>query len=181
MCLVLSLRGEGQRKKERRGKRERKRHGFLEQGKQLFISRCLFVCCPSTADNSISLLLLLFYLILSIYHPIESPVPDKKNKRWKKNKNENKKNKNKKNKKPVYRYVGNVFSRSRCIHHRFPSTVSRFPFPVSGPLFKKRKGKNLRFSSLAHFSSFLLYLHLYCESLTYLPLRYLLSCSSVDS
>lgn len=54
------------------------------------------------------------------------------------------------------------------MHHRFPSTVVRFPFPVSGPLFLKRE-KNLRFSSLTHFSSsFLLHLHLYCKSLTYL-------------
>lgn len=52
----------------------------------------------------VSLLLLLFYLILSIYHPIESPVSDKNKKKMNMNKNENNKNKN--NKKPVCtRYV----------------------------------------------------------------------------
>lgn len=96
MCLVLSLRGEGQRKKGREGKRQ----CFLEQSKQLFISRCLFVVMNMfVRGHSISLLLLLFYLILSIYHPIESPVPDKNKK-----KNENKKKKNEdenNNRKPV--------------------------------------------------------------------------------
>lgn len=56
------------------------------------------------------------------------------------------------------------------MHHRFPFSVTHFPSPV---LFSRKEGKNLRFSSLAHFSSFLLHLQLYCESLTYFLNTYL--------
>lgn len=71
-------------------------------------------------------LLLLFYLILSIYHPIESPVPDKNKK--KNNKMENKNNKNKKQQKTCIYLC--TFSTGRPVYAP-PFPVSRFPLPVS--------------------------------------------------
>lgn len=84
----------------------------------------LFVCLLSVnRGHSISLLLLLFYLILSIYHPIESPVPDKNKKKNKKKNEKNKKNKNHNNKKPACIVCTTV--------SRFPFSVTRYPLPVS--------------------------------------------------
>lgn len=62
--------------RERVGKREETAWFFRTE--QTVVYFPLFVCLLSVnRGHSISLLLfLLFYLVLSIYHPIESPVSD---------------------------------------------------------------------------------------------------------
>lgn len=50
------------------------------------------------------------------------------------------------------------------MHHRFPFPVPHFPFPV---LFSRKEERIYGSPHLLTFSSFLLHLHLYCESLTY--------------
>lgn len=76
----------------------------------------------------VSLLLLLFYLILSIYHPIESPVPD--NQQQQVQVQEEEEEQEPQQQKTCIMYVCNIFSRVRCMHHRFPFPVPHLPFPV---------------------------------------------------
>lgn len=59
-----------------------------------------------------------------MYHPIESPVPDKNKKKMNMNKNENNKNKN--NRKPVSCMYLTFFPESGVC-----TTVSRFPLSVT--------------------------------------------------